>query len=207
MLTIFLLVALAAAVAALLVAIHRGATGVATAAKISASFLFLLLAALRFTAGDPFDRCMIAALFACAIGDVLLLGSRTFDLGLGAFLLGHLGFAAAFALRLHPAHWHPTILTLLLVLAGVVAAWLWSHLGRRRIPVLLYIAAITLMVWGAASLAIAGALSWWTSLGAALFMVSDIWVARQRFVRASFLNRAVGLPMYYGGQVLLALAL
>jgi hypothetical protein len=38
-------------------------------------------------------------------------------------------------------------------------------------------------------------------------MASDITVARQRFVAAAFANRAVGLPMYYTAQVLLALTI
>jgi uncharacterized membrane protein YhhN len=37
-----------------------------------------------------------------------------------------------------------------------------------------------------------------------LFYVSDIFVARQRFVRTEFLNRRIGLPLYYGGQFMLA---
>ena len=41
-------------------------------------------------------------------------------------------------------------------------------------------------------------------VGAVAFFVSDLAVARERFVRSSFLNRAWGLPLYYGGVILLA---
>jgi len=41
-------------------------------------------------------------------------------------------------------------------------------------------------------------------LGAVLFYVSDICVARQAFVEKSYLNPLLGLPLYFGGQVLIA---
>ncbi len=36
------------------------------------------------------------------------------------------------------------------------------------------------------------------------FYVSDVFVARDRFLKEEFINRLVGLPMYYAGQFLLA---
>jgi len=41
-------------------------------------------------------------------------------------------------------------------------------------------------------------------LGAVAFYLSDLGVARDRFVSKGFVNRLVGLPLYYGGQLLLA---
>jgi uncharacterized membrane protein YhhN len=41
-------------------------------------------------------------------------------------------------------------------------------------------------------------------VGALLFYVSDLAVARNRFVAPGFANRAWGLPAYYAGQMLLA---
>ena len=43
-------------------------------------------------------------------------------------------------------------------------------------------------------------------LGGLLFWLSDLLVARHRFVRAEPSNRLVGLPLYYAGQYLIALA-
>jgi hypothetical protein len=40
--------------------------------------------------------------------------------------------------------------------------------------------------------------------GALAFYVSDIFVARQRFLKTEFLNRLIGLPLYYSGQFMLA---
>jgi len=69
--------------------------------------------------------------------------------------------------------------------------------------VLLYLVAISSMMslaagtWAAAggSLIVAGA---------GLFVLSDLAVARNRFVAPGFVNRAWGLPLYFAGQLLLA---
>jgi len=37
-----------------------------------------------------------------------------------------------------------------------------------------------------------------------VFGISDLFVARQRFVSSGFVNAAVGLPAYFGAQLLLA---
>jgi uncharacterized membrane protein YhhN len=60
------------------------------------------------------------------------------------------------------------------------------------------------MVWGAVSTLLQEALPWTAAAGAVLFYLSDLAVARHRFVRPAFLNRAWGLPAYYAGQLLLA---
>jgi hypothetical protein len=63
------------------------------------------------------------------------------------------------------------------------------------------------MVWGALAVADSGALRATVAPGAALFYLSDLAVARRRFVRGGFLDRALGLPAYYAGQILIALAI
>ncbi|RLE33354.1 MAG: hypothetical protein DRJ61_07425, partial [Acidobacteria bacterium] len=57
------------------------------------------------------------------------------------------------------------------------------------------------------ALSLSGALPISVGIGASLFFLSDLAVARHRFVKAAFLNRAIGLPAYYAGQMLLALAI
>jgi uncharacterized membrane protein YhhN len=44
------------------------------------------------------------------------------------------------------------------------------------------------------------------ALGAIAFTASDVSVARDRFVRNDFFNRAWGLPLYYCAQLLIALS-
>jgi len=41
-------------------------------------------------------------------------------------------------------------------------------------------------------------------VGAFAFYLSDLAVARQRFVAKSFWNKAWGLPLYFGAQLILA---
>jgi uncharacterized membrane protein YhhN len=43
--------------------------------------------------------------------------------------------------------------------------------------------------------------------GAVAFYFSDVFVARDRFMKKEFLNRLVGLPLYYAGQFLIAFSL
>jgi uncharacterized membrane protein YhhN len=45
---------------------------------------------------------------------------------------------------------------------------------------------------------------WQVALGALAFTASDVAVARDRFVQGEFSNRAWGLPLYYGAQLLIA---
>ena len=72
-----------------------------------------------------------------------------------------------------------------------------------RRPVWLYVVAIsTMMAMAAGACAVDG--NWLIPLGALLFLLSDLAVARDRFITPGFINRAWGLPMYFCGQVLLA---
>jgi len=41
-------------------------------------------------------------------------------------------------------------------------------------------------------------------VGAVSFYLSDLFVARDRFLKSEFTNRLIGLPLYYCGQFLLA---
>ena len=175
--------------------------------KATASAAFVLLGALRWGPDNPTGSLLVAALVLCAAGDLFLLFDRTFDLGLVSFLLGHLAYVAGFAVALPIGRW-PLMVVVPLVAAGaLISKWLWPHLGRRRAAVALYIVIISIMVWGGISVFTEGTLPWLSAVGALLFYVSDLAVARQRFVHPEFINRALGLPLYYLGQTLLALTI
>jgi len=45
---------------------------------------------------------------------------------------------------------------------------------------------------------------WQVAVGALAFTASDVSVARDRFVKHEFVNRAWGLPLYFAAQLLLA---
>ncbi len=207
MATILIVGVMCGAVAALLAAARHGDRALEIAAKATASACFVVLGGLRLTAGDPVDTWLLIGLAACAGGDMLLAIDRTFDAGLAAFLAGHLCYLAAFVIAAPMIGWPLLPIAPLAAAALGVGAWLWPRLGRRRIPVALYIVAITAMVWGAMSSSLAHALPWRVAAGALLFYLSDLAVARHRFVKAEFANRALGLPAYYAGQLLIALSI
>ena len=175
--------------------------------KTVASATFVILGILRWSSGDVVGGWLVAGLAFCAIGDVLLLHDRTFDVGLVAFLLGHALYVAGFHAALPVGRWSWLVLAPLLIVSGGAARWLWPHLGRRRFSILAYVIVISVMVWGGFSVYARGVLPWTAAAGAFLFYLSDLAVARQRFVHESFVNRAIGLPIYYFGQLLLALTI
>ena len=93
-----------------------------------------------------------------------------------------------------------------LLMAWVVWWWLRRHLDRQMVrPVAAYVVVISAMV--AVAFGTHGFLAnWRIAAGACAFFISDLFVARERFVSSGFGNRAWGLPLYYSGQVLLALS-
>ena len=92
--------------------------------------------------------------------------------------------------------------------SGGVFLWLQPHLDSMKIPVIFYILVITAMVVGAWTVLAASGLTlsgrMLVFIGALSFYFSDIFVARQRFLKTEFINSLIGLPLYYGGQFLLA---
>ena len=187
---------------ALLLALHllgdrRGQGSLRAVGKLGASLSFVGLAVSRGP-HDRFGLAVLAALVSSLVGDALLLSARkpAFLAGLVAFLLAHVAYVVAFAPLSGPS---PLVLAAILAITAGVVRWLWPHAGELRVPVLAYAAVIAAMLWLALGVP-RGAVQ----LGAALFWLSDLTVARDRFVRAAFANRLVGLPLYYAGQLLLA---
>ncbi len=197
-------VAMTAAVAMLLAGERAGREALRVPAKLAASAVFVLAAVARYR-GGPYDAWLVLGLLLCAAGDAALLHPRGLAPGLAAFLLGHLAFLAAFH-ALEPLHrWPVNRLAPVIVVSGIAVNRLWPHLGRLRWAVLAYVTVISLMVWGAAAtLGGGGGAARLRLGGAVLFYLSDLFVARDRFVRRAFMNRALGLPLYYAGQLMLA---
>lgn len=176
------------------------------ASKTAASIGFVALGAVAWSSGNPVATWLVAGLILCAAGDVLLLWDRTFDAGLGTFLLGHVAYIVAFHLSLSVKAW-PWFVAAPLVLTGLGAlSWLWPHLGKRRASVTAYVVVITVMVWGAVAVTAGDRFGLTIAAGAVLFFLSDLTVARDRFVAPGFVNRLIGLPLYYVGQILIALS-
>ena len=185
----------------------RGARVLIAVAKLGAAASFLAAAWLWGATATPYGRTLLAGLSLCAVGDALLLArgaGQPFLLGIGAFLLGHVAYLAAFAGRplSAPAGWAAG--AVLLALAVWVLRWLWPHVPAQLRPaVLCYVlvigtmTAVAFAAWGAGTTPL-------VALGALGFAVSDLSVARDRFVASRVRNRAWGLPLYFGAQLLLA---
>ncbi|OYW06701.1 MAG: hypothetical protein B7X11_00890 [Acidobacteria bacterium 37-65-4] len=204
-LAVALIAVVVAATAVLVAAELRGQRRLGVIAKVIASVAFVLLGLCRANLATAYDAWVLLALGLCLAGDVLLALPRGLAAGLGCFLVGHLAYAAAFSTLVPLPAWPWPVAAAMAVPSAAAAVWLWPHLGRMRIPVLAYIVVITAMAWGA--LSVAGHALWMVWAGALLFYLSDLAVARDRFVVCRFASRAWGLPAYYLAQVLLALTL
>ncbi|MGD8343990.1 MAG: lysoplasmalogenase [Desulfobacterales bacterium] len=184
------------------------------AAKLSVktilSTLFILTVAIQSRPVPTYFLFLLIGMLFCLGGDVFLAlpHSGMFLWGLVSFLVGHLFYVTAFGYAAGINRWTLTGLFVSLIASGGVYLWLRPHLGAMKMAVICYMVVISAMATGAWSmlgadhlrltgrmLACAGALS---------FYISDVFVARQRFVKSAFLNRLVGLPLYYGGQFMLA---
>ena len=175
-------------------------------AKPVASAGFLGLALTLGATNSRYGWWILIGLLCGFIGDAALLGTDRswFLTGLVAFLIGHLLYVVAFLV----AGWSagPTMAATGVAIGAalVVFRWLRPHLPSDMIgPVVAYIVIISAMVTTAVGATAAGA-SRLILIGAFAFYVSDLAVARNRFVAPGPANRMWGLPLYYLGQVLLA---
>jgi uncharacterized membrane protein YhhN len=198
---------MAGAVISLLYAIRVEDRPLEVMSKTAASAAFVILGFIRWSHGDIVGAWLVAGLALCTAGDLFLLSDRSFDVGLITFLLGHTSYVVGYGAALPIPQWSLVILVPLVVVGGAASGWLWPHLGRRRVPVLVYIVVVSVMVWGGISTYARDVLPWTAAAGALLFYLSDLAVARHRFIHKSFINRALGLPTYYLGQFLLALTI
>jgi uncharacterized membrane protein YhhN len=178
--------------------------------KTALSILFVLAALMQPHAVPRYAHFIITGLVFCLGGDLFLAlpQKRMFLLGLISFLVGHILYIVAFSGvgALQPWTWAGTAMVFLI--SGRVYWWLRPHLGSLHAAVLCYILVITIMVSGTCSVVANGRLNLTARImvlaGALCFYFSDVFVARDRFLKKEFLNRLTGLPMYYAGQFLLA---
>jgi uncharacterized membrane protein YhhN len=176
------------------------------AAKPLASAGFIAVAVVAGAGDTGYGRWVLVALLLSALGDVALLWRTRpwFLAGLVAFLFAHLAYSVAFGVRGLAI----AVLLIAAVPVGVAAVavvrWVLPSVpAALRRPVIAYALVISAMVvlafatWGHdAELLIPAA--------AVAFYLSDLAVARDRFVAPGFVNRAWGLPAYYGAQLAFA---
>lgn len=144
-------------------------------------------------------------------GDVALMfeSNKAFRMGLVLFLLAHIVYCIAFTL---PNGVYPQDLVtgaVLLAVGVAVLLYLRPGLGSMQAPVIVYVLVLCLMVNRAVSTFFGDAFTttqaWLLTVGAVLFLLSDLVLAINRF-RHPFEANRFGLFLYYAGQLLIALS-
>ena len=198
------------AVALLLFAEAKGRPRLRAASKLTAAAAFIGLALAGDALGSAVGCLILAGLVLCAAGDAFLLSARAgpFLAGMGAFAAGHAFYIAAFiagGVRLGPGVCAASALALVFV--GAFFLVMRSRLGAFLPFVAAYCAIISAMLIASfahvAAEAPAGGVR---ALAAVGFALSDISVARDRFVRPDLSNRLWGLPLYFATQCLFAIS-
>jgi uncharacterized membrane protein YhhN len=180
----------------------------AAVAKLVASSGFVILAIHCGGLRSNYGRLILLGLIFSWFGDAALIGESQsrFLVGLGAFLLAHIAYIAAFVVLGISVKWAIVAAPPVAVAAIAVTLWLASHVSQELvIPVHVYTAAISLMVLGAFGTRGRGA-TVLVLAGAILFFLSDLSVAALRLVQTEIPTYILGLPLYYAGQVCLALS-
>ena len=193
---------------ALVILLYLGYAGPAAMAKLIASTAFIALALRAGALDSLFGKLILAGLVFSWCGDMLLIGTseRNFLAGLVAFLLGHVAYVSAFVAHGYRRSW--VLVAAVPVTAIAIAVWTWLEpytVTDMSIPVRAYIAVISLMVIFAIGTRGSGG-TWLIVAGAVMFFLSDLSVAALRLVQTEFATYILGLPLYYAGQVCLALS-
>ncbi len=193
--------------AGLLVSNHLGSKPGAWCTKPVAAGGFIAVALAVGALDTTYGSWIFAGLVLSFFGDVLLIPDdrpASFKAGLASFLLGHVAYAIAFTQLAGDATVGVIALIVCVGAASIVLRWLWGHLSAdMRIPVVAYVVVISTMLVLATSSAVAEVRAD-IFVGAFLFYLSDLSVARDRFVAPGFWNGAWGLPAYFAGQLVLA---
>ncbi len=199
-----------------IVAIGSGlASGLLTGQSPSWSRVFKVGASTTVIAivltGEPnvsgYTMFIAAGLVASWFGDLALsfTGQRPFLAGLVFFAIAHGLYTAGFFARSSMDLVAVAVSGIAMaVTAAAILRWLAPHMpGSMRTPVAAYVGIISVMV--VTSFGTSGALpDPRISTAAVLFAISDVLVARNRFVVHALANRVVGLPIYFTAQVLFA---
>lgn len=178
--------------------------------KTALSCLFIITALVQSHPIPRYYQILLIGLFFCLGGDIFLAlpGEKMFLCGLVSFLLGHVCYIGCFFYVAGFSYWTWIGGVTGMVTGAAVFFWLQPRLGSMLIPVIAYIVVITLMLTGAWTVLGDGGVKFagrvLVFIGAASFYVSDLFVARDRFLKAEFKNRLFGLPLYYLGQFMLA---
>ena len=169
----------------------------------------ILIISILFTGGielEGFSFFIFWGLIFSLLGDMMLLKPwYKFELGLAAFLVGHIFYIIAF-ISYKGMDWD---IIPLLPLIGF-ALWLFRmikpHLGKLLIPVGSYMSVILLMVWQGMGIWLSEKNTFGLLIGsgASIFCVSDSILAYQRFMRRFKYGNTLLILTYYIAQYLIS---
>lgn len=167
--------------------------------KPIAAVSFVLAARANGALDSEYGRAVFAALVLSMIGDVLLIpkSKSIFKAGVLVFLLAHVAYVFAFFAK-PLSYVHAAVAAAVLAVVGVtIARKILPGVSRElKIPVVAYMLVISTMV--AFSIATQNAV---IITAAVMFYASDLCVARERFVSPGLINKLIGLPLYFGAQL------
>ena len=150
-------------------------------------------------------RWLMGALVSSALGDTVLAlpwWDSSFEVGLGAFLIAHLCFLGILVPLIpgaRPARSRIVAVLGMVLVAAVLLAWFWPHLGLMAPMVLVYIVVLTAMVSAAF---LAHLPTRWTAVGAAFFAASDALIAVGQFILVND-SLAVLIWWFYAAAMML----
>jgi len=156
-----------------------------------------------------YKTLVLAGLALSLLGDIALMyPDKWFTAGLAAFLAAQIFYILAF----RPRPGHPVSIGTLLpyILFGLLMFFLLApRLGPMKVPVFVYVAAITTMAGFAAAryVDMGGTKTLLAFLGGVLFLVSDSVLAYDRFARKVPNARILVLGTYFPAQILIALSI
>lgn len=180
----------------------------AAVAKVLASCGFISVAILSGGLRSMYGKVLLSGLVLSFLGDAFLIGEtrQAFLSGLAAFLLAHLAYIAAFVVNGVNLRWLVVAALPVVGIAIGIGMWLAPHTPPElSLPVRLYTIVISGMVVAAVGTRGKGG-SVLILVGALLFFMSDLSVAALRLVQTDFPTYVWGLPLYYAGQLCLALS-
>lgn len=149
---------------------------------------------------------ILVALFFCLLGDfMMMLKKKKFLAGMLFFLLAQISMVAAFYSRLKPGFLVWPVFPL--VGLGAAILWLiWKNLGHYRVAVLVYVLALLTMVRMGLEMPhqLPGLKPWLAAGGAILFLLSDLFLAIERFYKPFRYAQVCILSTFYASLILIS---
>jgi len=136
------------------------------------------------------------------VGDIVLeiAGDSLFAVGLGAFLVAHLFYIAAFTKGIRFEGPRAMVAAAIMVYGCIIGFVMVPNLGDMLVPVLAYLLVIVAM---GVLAALGGANHWLVVAGACLFIASDSLIAVNRFISPVPHSGLLIMATYYPAQLLI----